>query len=314
MNNKKISVIVAVYNVEKEIERCLDSIVSQSYTDLEIILVDDGSTDRSGQICDEYGQRDKRIFVIHKENGGLSDARNFGIDAAIGEYVSFVDSDDYIAPDYISVMYEAMTGQGGDVVICGKREFGEGEKIESTLQKGYDLEHNWNTHELRCAWNTEYTDRINYAWNKLYKRELIGDFRFKKGLVGCEDWDFNLDVLLRADKITLIRNELYYYYQRSDSITHGVKSDAYYIALAETYAKQIKNIATTKNTGYCLNRMARYSLRKEFDNKEKLRKDVISVFRRAYRDNRKTVGKTKEKYKLMLAYYCYPLYKKIVGN
>ena len=114
-----ISVIVPIYNVEKYINRCIDSIIEQTYTNLEIILVDDGSTDNSGSICDEYAKKDNRIKVIHKENGGVSSARNVGLDTAIGQYITFVDSDDYIEKKYCEILLKTLKKQKADCVACG---------------------------------------------------------------------------------------------------------------------------------------------------------------------------------------------------
>ena len=117
----KISIIIPVYNVETYIHKCIGSVLAQTYRNIEVILVDDGSPDNSGIICDEYAKKDKRVIVIHKKNGGLSDARNAGIDAATGDYIVFVDSDDYIAPDMIEKLYETQKRNNADITVCGYR-------------------------------------------------------------------------------------------------------------------------------------------------------------------------------------------------
>ena len=114
-----ISVIIPIYNVEQYLDRCIDSVKKQTYTNLEIILVDDGSPDNCGKMCDEYAEDDKRIKVIHKENGGLSDARNAGIEIATGEYITFIDSDDYVSLDYVEYMYKLLKDAGAKLSICG---------------------------------------------------------------------------------------------------------------------------------------------------------------------------------------------------
>ena len=119
--NDLISIIVPVYNVEQYLDRCVKSLLQQTYKNLEIILVDDGSPDRCGQMCDNYAKLDSRVLVIHKENGGLSDARNAGLSHAHGEYIAFVDSDDYIEADMISELYNACHNQDADIVVCGRR-------------------------------------------------------------------------------------------------------------------------------------------------------------------------------------------------
>ena len=128
MNNPLISIIVPIYNVEVYIRNCVDSILGQSYENIEIILVDDGSPDNCGDICDEYGSKDKRIKVIHKKNGGLSSARNAGIDIATGDYLGFIDSDDWIESDMYESLYTALTSHKADISVCG-RYIVEGSRI-----------------------------------------------------------------------------------------------------------------------------------------------------------------------------------------
>ena len=116
-----VSIIVPVYNTERFLNRCIDSVLAQTYSDWELLLVDDGSTDSSGSICDEYATQDSRIRVFHKENGGVSSARNLGLDYARGEWITFVDSDDYIAPDMIEKLYETQKRNNADITVCGYR-------------------------------------------------------------------------------------------------------------------------------------------------------------------------------------------------
>ena len=130
MEKPLISVIVPVYNVKQYLRRCVDSILKQTYENIEIVLIDDGSTDESGAICDRYAQKDVRVKVIHKENGGLSDARNKGMQEARGEYFAFVDSDDYIAKDYIAYLFELIVENKAQISLCGYLKF-----IEKLPQK-----------------------------------------------------------------------------------------------------------------------------------------------------------------------------------
>ncbi len=315
--SKKLSVIVPVYNVEKELDRCLNSITGQKYGDLEIILIDDGSTDSSGKKCDQWGKNDFRIRVIHQINGGLSDARNTGLNVATGDLIAFVDSDDYIDENMYQIMVRALEEQDADVVLCHKQDFET--EVRHDDNSDYKIEKIWDLNDLLRAW-PQNTDLINYAWNKVYKKELIAEFRYKKGLVGCEDWDFNLDVLMGIKKAVLISNELYFYYQRSNSITHKDKEDSFYIGLADAYVKQSNNFAkvaqsdlAVENTNYCLNRLARYSLRKEFDDRKNVKKEIISEFRKLYVKNKTDIAKMKDRNKIRLAYYAYPIYSLLVG-
>ena len=312
----KYSVIIPVYNVEQQLHRCLDSVVVQKRDDLEVILVDDGSTDNSGKKCDEWKEQDSRIKVIHQTNGGLSHARNTGLNECTGDFVAFVDSDDYIDENMYQIMIKALNDQDADVAICHKQEFFT--EIKKADNSEYIIESVWDRNELLKSWPYQ-TDLINYAWNKVYKKELIADYRFTKGLVGCEDWDFNLDVLIGVNKVVVISNELYFYYQREGSITHKESDDSFYMGLANAYVKQSNNFSKVgnvtialDNTSYCLNRLARYSLRKEFDNRMNVKNYIVSEFRKLYRQNKRDIHKMKDKNKIRLAYYAYPVYSVLV--
>lgn len=207
-----ISIIVPVYNVEKHIKKCLDSIVNQTYKDLEIILVDDGSPDSSGAICDEYAKNDSRIKVIHKENGGQSSARNMGLDLASGEYVGFVDSDDTIELDAYEKLYNAISGV--DIAIGGHNEVKENEvkTCASKIKKDLNEEELWQ----------EIFGRLNNAtWNKLYRRDLIKDIRFDLHFMHGEDLIFNILYLEKAKTGRIINEPIYNYFKRGDSITTG---------------------------------------------------------------------------------------------
>ena len=144
INNPKISVIVPVYNVEKYLPTCLDSIIAQSYKNLEIIVVDDGAKDSSGAICDEYAKKDVRIVSLHKQNGGLSDARNYGMQFMTGDYISFIDSDDYVHPDYISTLYNNLVENDADISICNFEKTNEVRKPK-TNELTDDEIHVYNT-------------------------------------------------------------------------------------------------------------------------------------------------------------------------
>ena len=177
-----ISVIVPIYNVEKYLERCVDSIVNQTYRNLEIILVDDGSPDNCPKMCDDFAKKDSRIRVVHKKNGGLSDARNSGMKIASGECIVFVDSDDYVDCNMIAKMYDVMLKDDSDVVSCGVKWVDEnGEVIsEPTVDKNEILDTNEAMIEIIIDGKLK-----QHVWNKMYKTELIQDILFKKGKTGC---------------------------------------------------------------------------------------------------------------------------------
>ena len=214
--NPLISVIVPVYRVEAFLPRCLDSICGQTYRNLEIILVDDGSPDNCGKICDEYGEKDPRIRVIHKENGGLSSARNAGLDAAAGEYIGFVDSDDWIAPEMYETLLRAIEKWDAQLACCGRydvREKTGEEKIGLCPKKD------------ECVSGVAFAGKIfrydgcdSSACDKLYRRELLEGLRYPEGRV-CEDMPVTYRLALKAERAALCPKPMYYYFHRQGSIT-----------------------------------------------------------------------------------------------
>ena len=173
--NDLISVIVPVYDVERYLARCIDSILAQTYQNLEIFLVDDGSPDRCGEICDAYAEKDNRIQVIHKKNGGLSDARNAALDICTGEYISFVDSDDYVSDDFIETMHHAIKDYQAKLAVCGIMKFDESGKISVDYAPS-DTE--------KCVSGEEMVEMTIWrpaAWNKLYHRSLFEGIRYPFG-------------------------------------------------------------------------------------------------------------------------------------
>jgi glycosyltransferase involved in cell wall biosynthesis len=209
----KISVIVPVYNVENYLSRCVESIIKQTCTNLEIILVDDGSTDASGKMCDEYAQRDNRITVIHKKNGGLSDARNAGLDIATGEYIGFVDSDDFIALNFYEILYNTLVENDSDLVYCKYQKFENEANIKET--ENYKV-FQYDNIEFLNNFYDDTTYKI-VVWNKLYKRNIWENLRFPFGKIH-EDVFVVHEVFYIANKISFVTSPSYYYFQREDSI------------------------------------------------------------------------------------------------
>lgn len=171
-----ISVIIPIYNVEKYLKKCIDSIINQTYKNLEIILVDDGSPDNCGKICDEYAKKDQRIRVIHKKNGGLSDARNAGIDIAKGKYIAFVDSDDYVEKEYIEIMYKELKKNNVKIVQCGINKISDNEEIIDNY--GYLKDELINSQRIMEEKYTKYPISNVVAWNKLYDIDLFKNIRY----------------------------------------------------------------------------------------------------------------------------------------
>lgn len=211
----KISIIVPVYQVEKYIRQCIDSILAQTFTDFELILVDDGSKDNSGKICDEYAEKDKRIRVIHKENDGLSDARNKGLDNASGNYFMFVDSDDYIAPNMAECLYKKISEAKADIAACNYRYvFEDGKKDFSTENKAEVINANEIFYNRKNERNYGFW---TIACNKLYKREKFKSLRFRFGKYHEDEFWAN-DIYQMDIKAVTISESLYYYRQRGNSI------------------------------------------------------------------------------------------------
>ena len=185
---EKITVIVPVYNVENYLNKCLDSLINQTYKNLEIIVINDGSTDNSGEICQEYAQKDNRIVYIEKENGGPSDARNAGLDRMTGSYVTFVDSDDWIELDYVEILYKKITEYQADIAVGNYYSFNEAEGMyyfhifgDSYYEKVYDnvsiFENLYESQEMKSF-------ALISVFGKLYKADLVKHLRFDIGKLG----------------------------------------------------------------------------------------------------------------------------------
>lgn len=209
-----ISVIVPIYNVEKYLQKCVDSIINQTYKNLEIILVDDGSPDNCPKMCDDYAEKDSRIKVVHKENGGLSDARNVGMEVATGEYVSFIDSDDYISLDFYETLLETIVDNDSDIVECGVVKFYENEKFDKYND---DLKvTNYDTVDALDGLISESPFK-QHVWNKLYKSSVALDIPYAVGKLN-EDEFWTYQIFGKAKKVTRIYKTMYYYFQRGSSI------------------------------------------------------------------------------------------------
>lgn len=213
-----ISVIVPIYNVEQYLSRCVDSIIGQTYSDIEIILVNDGSPDRCGQICDEYAAKDLRIKVVHKENGGLSDARNAGLEIAEGEYVTFIDSDDFVAPNMLEYLLSKIEQYDASIAQCSFTRLTENASVITTstapekdvVLTGLEAMESCLAEHCHVKVNT---------WAKLYRRDLFvaNDIRFPVGRIH-EDNFTTYKLCYFAKKVVCSSNCLYFYLIREDSI------------------------------------------------------------------------------------------------
>lgn len=204
MNTPKVSVIVPVYNAEKYLHRCVDSILSQTFKEFEILLIDDGSKDKSGKICDEYAHKDCRVKVFHKENGGVSSARNFGLDKANGEYISFIDSDDWVVSSYLAELL-FLCNENVDLVECGYVYYGK-EKLS------FETEFNMMDSEsylIKLFQNRRFYE--GFLWVKLFKASLIDTLRFEPKLAYNEDRVFITQYMLKCRRVAATQKCLYNY-------------------------------------------------------------------------------------------------------
>lgn len=273
-----VSVIVPIYNVEKYLDRCITSIVEQTWANMEIILVDDGSTDGSGAVCDKWRERDGRITVLHRKNGGLSDARNAGLDRAVGDYIVFVDSDDYIDPALVSYCLDALKRNRVDMVVYGYHrvddacndliECGGGRLREKKVKKEELPDLCFRTGKISVA-----------VWSKFYKREVWEGLRFPKGRL-VEDGFVILDVLMRVDYALISEKKLYYYRKRPGSIMDVGGSKLAWDALMASRlkyekSKKYRKLYQLMRASYVSQLMGVY----EFASKRN-RKKILRAFRR----------------------------------
>lgn len=221
MNQSLISIIVPVYKVEKYLRRCLDSIAAQTYTNFEVILVDDGSPDHCGEICDEYASNDIRFRVIHQKNKGLSAARNTGIEACLGDYIMFVDSDDYIESNMCEVLLQSAIQNKAQLAVCGFRLVYEEDK-NGDLICPPDILVSGKEAAIWCL-GPKSSVYLVVVWNKLYQRNLFENktcrVRFPEGFIH-EDEFVSYKLFYLADRVAMIEQPLYNYLQRAGSITH----------------------------------------------------------------------------------------------
>lgn len=212
----KLVVIVPVYNVRDYLKRCIESVLNQSFKDFKLLLVDDGSTDTSGDLCDEYALRDGRIEVIHQENMGLSEARNRGINASSEKYIMFLDSDDFIHKDTLKLLYENLKAQGADISVVGHRKIYKNEEIKKErLENNISVLDNKSAVELIVE---KSNSNMIVAWGKLYDRSLFKNIRYPKEKYH-EDEFVTYKILYKARRVVVSDAKVYYYLQRDNSIT-----------------------------------------------------------------------------------------------
>lgn len=278
--NEKICIVVPVYNVEKYVEKCIESIIAQSYPNLEVIIVNDGSTDNSLNVCIESSKNDNRIKVVSKKNGGLSDARNFGMRFCTCELITFIDSDDYVSKDYIKNLYELMVKYNADISCTNYINFYEdnsfGNKVKHNYIKIFDSKD--------AIIDVLYQKNIaNSAWGKLYKYKLFEDVSFPKGKL-CEDLGTFYKLFERASTVVYSSFQDYFYLQRKTSIMGSNFSEKKLDALEfanEIYSryeeKKIKKAAESRICAECVNLLNQIP-----DDNKKVKSMVINELKKYY--------------------------------
>ena len=290
----KVSVIVPVYNVENYLEKCLDSLVNQTLKEIEIIVVNDGSPDNSQKIIDKYSKKYKNIKSYIKENGGLSDARNYGIKKAIGEYLAFIDSDDYIDKNMLEKMYQKAKQNSLDIVVCNSvNVYEDGSSIE--IKSNLNYSHNNIKNYLISA---------PMACTRIYKKELYNNIQFKKGIY-YEDLELTPKLVKYTHKIGFLDEGLYYYYQRSGSIMKQREWNAKLLdifnvldsnkeVLFDEYPEEIEYMYITHLLRTATLRFLDYSNKKESINK------IVSVMKETFPNWKKNQYYQKSSNKLKL--------------
>ena len=276
----KISIIITIYNVEKYLPTCIESIMYQTYKNLEMILVNDGSTDSCSQICNAYAEKDNRIKVIHKKNGGLSDARNVGLKQATGDLVSFVDSDDFVSPYFYQKLLNALIENNADIAECGFLKFEKDSKLNEAKIDSYL---NAEIYETEKALDKLLIGPLSIVvWNKIYNKELLEGIEFPVNKIN-EDEYWTYKVVAKAKKIVKIQDELYFYRQQATSIMGSGYSLKRLDGLhaheerLEYLKKQFPKLEQTAIRTYCFSAMFHYHqilINQEID-PEKIYRDKI---------------------------------------
>lgn len=266
--NPEISIIVPVYNSEKYLEECIKSILNQTFADFELILIDDGSDDSSGLICDKYAEKDKRIIVVHQENKGICGARNAGLDIARGKYIGFSDNDDYMHSQMYEYLYTAITGSNSDIACCYcKLVYDDSYKEEKKIRFDYkEVDKKFMYKNLYSNGGNDY--QYMTIWNKLIDRNLFNNVRFIDE--GNEDLFVNNILFNKASKIVFIESELYFWRQHMDSVSHR-KFNERDLKVIETYLKNyeyLKKYSSIEYADLCLNKWFKVLLNKRYSSEK----------------------------------------------
>lgn len=324
--NPLISIIVPVYNSEQHLVRCIESILNQTYTNIEVILVDDGSKDKSGDVCNYYESLDQRVSALHIENSGVSIARNAGLDKALGQYIGFCDADDFYDPTMIEELLAELIHTKSDIAICGYTNIYEsGKKMESLLGK----DNTFNSEKLMYSIISD--DNIGgFVWNKLFSSRIVKNVAFNEKLEICEDVNFIFDVSAFNDcRGCYINRPLYNYYQNNLSATRNLNnlftsdqnfkfSDAYNLLMLKTgnsrfiVDRDIQNVIRSKIFVCALSTYLQNVISKELNNSKRnlLKKNMQENYKSFVKDKYIKKG---YKLKLML-FYSFPFLKYLTNK
>lgn len=256
MNSPNFSIVVPVYNVEQYLEKCINSVLSQTYQDFELILVDDGSKDSSGMICDRFAQQDARIKVIHKQNAGVSVARNIGIEQAKGKFICFIDSDDWIEKTYLQQANDEISDF--DILFFGSMwHYEDGSSRSLSARPG---QYRYKSHEaiIHLLENDIYVNYFGFTWNKIFRRDIIEkfDIRFIESLAISEDEVFTLAYCNHIHSLRIIEAPLYHYLWKSQGLTHKIRKANEWLLLADSFLNLINGIQCEKLARYYKIRIA----------------------------------------------------------
>lgn len=282
-----ISIIVPTYNVENYLEKCVKSLIKQTYVNIEILLIDDGSTDNSGNLADSLALKDNRIRVYHKKNGGLSDARNYGIEKSRGKYVCFIDSDDYISLDLIETLYKELKQENADIAMSNRIHFYDSGK-EIINFKGTEkmIFNNMQAVEEMNLFN--YFDMSSCG--KIFKKDMFDKIKFPVGKL-CEDYYIMYKIILSSNKIVYIPYTYYYYYQRNGSISKNKKLNWDYLEASKEQMEYIKKnhpqLVECVQCSYAFANMTIYNI--VIKCKGKIKKEDLKILRKNVKENLKAI-------------------------
>ena len=282
MEKGLVSIIVPVFNAEKYLSECVNSLIEQTYDNIEILLIDDGSNDDSLAICKSFENKDKRIKVFSKENGGVSSARNFALQKLTGEYFAFVDSDDYVTKDYVKKMYEFAFG--GDLIACGVLRLCQDGTTHEIVESNLEELENKNLRSIFFLDSCKgLTRTLGSVWRTLFRTEKFADLTFNENLCLGEDCDFIFKAILRADIIKIIKEKMYIYRVNTDSATHTMNDSKLLYKLTQSHKTNLENAFSLGDEN--LTALINYSFVLRYIMNAVYKKDFVSQIKSDVKDN-----------------------------